>query len=50
MKRFLCLLSMAFMSVVSGYAQKITFSPQWSPQSQFAGYYAALENGYYAER
>ena len=30
-------------------AQKITFTPQWTPQSQFAGYYAALENGYYAE-
>ena len=27
----------------------MTFTPQWSPQSQFAGYYAALENGYYAE-
>ena len=30
-------------------AQQITFTPQWTPQSQFAGYYAALENGYYAE-
>jgi NitT/TauT family transport system substrate-binding protein len=27
----------------------MTFSPQWTAQSQFAGYYAALENGYYAE-
>ena len=41
----LCLLS----ALVSGYAQQITFTPQWTPQSQFAGYYAALENGYYAE-
>ena len=31
------------------FAQQITFSPQWTAQSQFAGYYAALENGYYAE-
>ena len=30
-------------------AQKIVFTPQWTPQSQFAGYYAALENGYYAD-
>ena len=41
----LCLLS----ALVGGYAQQITFTPQWMPQSQFAGYYAALENGYYAE-
>ena len=42
----LCLLSISLFPV---YAQKMTFTPQWSPQSQFAGYYAALENGYYAE-
>lgn len=41
----LCLLSIS----LSVYAQKITFTPQWTPQSQFAGYYAALENGYYSE-
>ena len=36
--------------VLSGaYAQQITFTPQWTPQSQFAGYYAALENGFYEE-
>ena len=49
MKNFLCLLCLVFISAFPGYAQKITFSPQWSAQSQFAGYYAALENGYYAE-
>jgi NitT/TauT family transport system substrate-binding protein len=42
----LCLI---FISLLSGQAQKITFTPQWTTQSQFAGYYAALENGYYAE-
>lgn len=41
-----CLLSVL---LVRGYAQQMTFTPQWMPQSQFAGYYAALENGYYAE-
>lgn len=38
----------------AGYAQapamkKITFIPQWSPQAQFAGYYAAYEKGIYAK-
>ena len=42
----MCLLCI---SSFSGYAQKITFSPQWSAQSQFAGYYAALEKGFYDE-
>ena len=36
----------------AGYGQpalkKITFIPQWSPQAQFAGYYAAYEKGIYA--
>lgn len=49
MKNLLSLLCLLCISFSSGYAQKITFSPQWSAQSQFAGYYAALENGYYAE-
>lgn len=49
MKNCLCLLWLMCISLFPGYAQKITFSPQWSAQSQFAGYYAALENGYYAE-
>ena len=48
MKRYLCLISL-LSALVCGYAQQITFTPQWTPQSQFAGYYAALENGYYAE-
>ena len=48
MKRYLCLICL-LSALVSGYAQQITFTPQWMPQSQFAGYYAALENGYYAE-
>lgn len=30
-------------------AQKLVFTPQWIPQSEFAGYYAALEKGYYRE-
>ncbi len=30
-------------------AQRIVFTPQWLPQSQFAGYYVALEKGFYKE-
>ncbi|MCG6189046.1 ABC transporter substrate-binding protein [Maribellus maritimus] len=29
--------------------EKITFIPQWLPQAQFAGYYAALDQGFYSE-
>ena len=28
-------------------AQKIVFYPQWTPQTQFAGYYLAKDKGYY---
>ena len=30
-------------------AQKLTFVPQWTPQSQFAGYYVAKEKGFYSD-
>ena len=48
MKIFSSLMCLLFITF-SGYAQKLTFTPQWTPQSQFAGYYAALENGFYDE-
>ena len=40
------LLLASFLSVE---AQVVTFMPQWTPQTQFAGYYVALEKGFYAE-
>ena len=49
MRFYISLLCILFASFCSVNAQKITFTPQWTAQSQFAGYYAALENGYYAE-
>ena len=49
MKEYLTLLYLTLIPFFQGAAQKITFTPQWTPQSQFAGYYAALENGYYDE-
>ena len=30
--------------------KKASFIPQWSPQSQFAGYYVAYEKGFYKKR
>ena len=29
--------------------RRIVFSPQWTPQSQFAGYYVAQAKGFYKE-
>ena len=49
MKKTLCLLCLLVAYLFPACAQQITFTPQWTPQSQFAGYYAAFENGYYAE-
>lgn len=36
-----------FFSVSCCCAQRIVFTPQWTPQSQFAGYYVAEEKGFY---
>ena len=30
-------------------AQKFTFTPQWTAQAQFAGYYVAQDLGFYKE-
>lgn len=49
MKFYLSLVCMLAATLFQAYAQKMTFTPQWTPQSQFAGYYAALANGYYAD-
>lgn len=39
-----------FVGIVSyAHAQRIVFTPQWIPQSQFAGYYVAQELGFYKE-
>lgn len=34
---------------VCGQTNRIVFSPQWTPQSQFAGYYVAQAKGFYRE-
>lgn len=42
------LLSFCF-KMAEGQSSKIVFMPQWTVQSQFAGYYAALEKGFYRD-
>lgn len=37
------------MSISSGFSQKVNFLVNWEPQAQFAGYYVALDKGFYAE-
>lgn len=34
---------------VFGQSERIVFTPQWTPQSQFAGYYVAQAKGFYQE-
>lgn len=50
MKRLIAAISVLLsLSAVMRAGTKIVFVPQWHPQSQFAGYYVALEKGFYAE-
>lgn len=47
-----CLLLLALCAMGSnarGQANRIVFTPQWTPQSQFAGYYVAQAKGFYRE-
>lgn len=46
---FILLWMLAMVTASSIQAQKIIFSPQWTPQAQFAGYYMAQEKGFYKD-
>lgn len=48
MKNFQLITLLLFFSLV-GKAQRIVFTPQWTPQAQFAGYYVAFDKGFYDE-
>ena len=49
MKRIISLL-LSGIAVITALAQeKMTFTPQWTAQAQFAGYYVAKEKGFYKE-
>ena len=41
--------TLLYIPEVNGQKGTITFMPQWLPQAQFAGYYMAMEKGFYAE-
>ena len=43
---FICLL---LIGICTMQAQRIVFTPQWTPQSQFAGYYVAHDKGFYKD-
>ena len=49
MKRIVTLISVLLFCGGLCSAQKVRFVPQWTPQSQFAGFYMAFEKGFYAE-
>lgn len=44
-----CILFLTAASWASAQTEKLVFSPHWIPQSQFAGYYVALDQGFYKE-
>lgn len=46
---FLFLLGSLLLLPAVSQAQKIIFTPQWTPQAQFAGYYVAQDKGFYRE-
>ncbi len=48
MKRIITYLFM-LVCIVSYAQDKLVFTPQWSAQAQFAGYYVALEKGFYKQ-
>jgi len=45
---FLICAAALFLSSYQAIAERVVFMPQWYPQAQFAGYYMALEKGFYA--
>ncbi len=49
MPRLLTLLLALALPLLAGAQERFVFSPQSNAQAQFAGYYAALEKGFYAE-
>ena len=48
MKKFLFMILILLSSCIMK-AQQIVFTPQWTPQAQFAGYYVAYDKGFYDE-
>jgi len=49
MKRSIIVLTLLTAVLTLNARTKIVFAPQWTPQAQFAGFYMALEKGFYSE-
>ncbi len=49
MRKISLALLLCFFFLPARAQEVIYFMPQWTPQTQFAGYYVALEKGFYAE-
>ena len=49
MIKILAFISSLFIGICIAQAQRIVFTPQWTPNSQFAGYYVAQEKGFYKD-
>lgn len=50
MKRIIPIFMSAILLIaMPTHGQRLTFTPQWAPQSQFAGYYVAQEMGFYRD-
>ena len=49
MKRIVICLLLA-VSMAAHSQEKFIFTPQWTAQAQFAGYYVALEKGFYKQK
>ena len=48
-KSLIITLLVSLMAVTARAQEKIIFTPQWTAQAQFAGYYVALEKGFYKD-
>lgn len=48
-RKFIIFILTILLVVAPVYGQTLTFTPQWTPQSQFAGYYVAQERGFYKD-
>ena len=49
MKNIIAFISLFLIGICKIQAQRIIFTPHWTPQSQFAGYYVAQEKGFYKD-
>jgi NitT/TauT family transport system substrate-binding protein len=48
-KLFVSLIALSLVLQLFGQLHRLTFTPHWLPQAQFAGYYTALEKGFYKD-